>query len=279
MHVPTLARERLRRFELARTLKRRHVTPRRIRQLRRLALLLARPFVGRSLRALATIAGTDKWNAHWYAQHYEKHFAPFRWKRLNILEIGIGGYADPDSGGESLLTWKHYFPRARVFGLDIEPKQHLDESRIRTIRGSQVDAELLRSLSTEVGGFDIVIDDGSHENQHVVATFEVLFPLLRAGGLYAVEDTQTSYWPSFGGSSDDLHAAPTMMNYFKRLTDAVNHPEFLIEGYEPTYLDRHVFALHFYHNLVIVHKHLSGERSNILTNPALRARVSVTPAR
>ena len=268
-------REVLRRSQFLRDVKRRVTTPHNRRRLRRMALLLGSPFIGRSLRRLAAIAGTDKWGGHWYAQHYEAHFARLRHKRLNLLEIGIGGYDDPQLGGESLLVWKHYFPRARIYGLDIHPKHGIDEHRIRAIQGSQADAELLRRVSAEVGGFDIVIDDGSHLNEHVIATFEVLFPLLHEGGMYVVEDTQTSYWPAFGGTSDDLRDAPTMMNFFKQLVDTMNHPEFLTEGYEPTYYDRHIFAMHFYHNLVFVHKHESGERSNLIVDDAARRRFSV----
>ncbi|AFZ23802.1 hypothetical protein Cylst_1518 [Cylindrospermum stagnale PCC 7417] len=35
------------------------------------------PFIYRKdLRKLAIFYGTDKWNSHWYAQHYNVHFAP-----------------------------------------------------------------------------------------------------------------------------------------------------------------------------------------------------------
>src|ERR1700688_2245107 len=61
------------------------------------------------LNRLALLFGTDKWGCHWYTQHYERYFGSLKKKRLNLLEIGVGGYENPDEGGESLRMWKAYF--------------------------------------------------------------------------------------------------------------------------------------------------------------------------
>ena len=53
---------------------------------------------------------------------------------------------------------------------------------------------------TDGQGFDIVLDDGGHELRMQQASFEALFPSMRPGGVYIVEDTHTSMWPMFGGS-------------------------------------------------------------------------------
>jgi cephalosporin hydroxylase len=220
---------------------------------------------GRDLRALATHFGTDKWGSHWYADRYQRHFGQRRREPLRVLEIGVGGYDDPHKGGESLRMWKAYFPRARIVGLDITDKRPHDEARITTVVGSQDDPGLLRRLSEEHGPFDIVIDDGSHINAHVIASFEVLFPLLTQRGIYAVEDTQTAYWEQFGGALPSDLASRTSMNYFKRLLDCLNHRE-VPRGpdFAPGYFDRHIVSMHFYHNLVFIHKGLNDEPSNLL---------------
>jgi hypothetical protein len=219
----------------------------------------------RDLPALATYFGTDKWGGHWYAQHYQRHFEAFRTKPIRLLEIGIGGYDDPLKGGESLRMWKAYFPRGLIFGLDVTDKRAHEESRIRTLIGSQDDEELLKSISARYGPFDVIIDDGSHFNAHILKSFRVLFPLLSENGIYAVEDTQTAYWPQFGGAPATDHAAPTSMNVLKSLVDGLNHREFERRGeLSPSYLERHVVALHFYHNLVFVQKGVNDELSNIL---------------
>jgi len=224
------------------------------------------PLFQNDLVTLATLYGTDKWNSHWYAQHYQKHFYPLRQKKLNILEIGIGGYEDPQAGGESLRMWKNYFPKSVIYGIDIYDKKAHEEDRIKIFQGSQEDESFLKELVAISGGFDIIIDDGSHINEHVIKTFNILFPLLNNGGIYVVEDTQTSYWPTYGGNSDDLNSSKTMMSMFKNLVDCLNHEEFIKPGYSPSYFDKHIIAMHFYHNMVFLYKGDNNEGSNIVKN-------------
>ena len=225
---------------------------------------MSAPATGGDLPALAAHFGTDKWGSHWYAQHYERHFAALRGKPLRVLEIGIGGYDDPLKGGESLRMWKAYFPNARICGIDIVDKSAHDEERIRTFTGSQDDEAFLERVSREAGPFDIVIDDGSHVNSHVIQSFRVLFPLLSADGIYVVEDTQTAYWANYGGAPPH-YPTTTSMSFFKRLVDGLNHRE-VPRGadFNPGYLDRHIVALHFYHNMVFVQKGLNDEPSTLL---------------
>lgn len=223
----------------------------------------------RNLSKLALMYGTDKQGRHQYAQHYQHHFEPLRRKELNILEIGIGGYKNPKSGGRSLRMWKAYFPKSRIFGIDIYDKTPHDENRIKTFQGSQTDTSFLKRIVEEIGRVDIIIDDGSHCNDHVITSFKFLFPLLDDKGIYVVEDIQTSYWPDvvedmeYGGSSD-LTAPHTSMNYFKSLIDGLNYEEFTLDNYVPTYFDKHITAMHFYHNLIFVNKGLNDEGSNIV---------------
>jgi hypothetical protein len=222
----------------------------------------------KNLSQLALMYGTDKQGRHRYAQHYQHHFEPWRRKKLNILEIGIGGYINPNAGGRSLRMWKAYFPNSRIFGIDIYDKTPHDAKRIKTFQGSQTDTSFLKRVVEEIGRVDIIIDDGSHHNEHVITSFKFLFPLLTDKGIYVVEDTQTSYWSTvqdmeYGGSSD-LTAPHTSMNYLKSLTDGLNHEEFTSDEYTPTYFDKHITAMHFYHNLVFVYKGFNNEGSNVI---------------
>jgi hypothetical protein len=217
-----------------------------------------------ALTALAERYGSDKWNCHWYAQHYDFHFSKYRTRPVSLLELGIGGYADPTLGGQSLRMWKAFFPLGRVVGLDIFEKFAHVEDRIVIYQGSQVDRHVLRRIIDDCGPFDIIVDDGSHESAHVIASFEYLFTHgLAANGIYAVEDLQTSYWRRFGGS-EDLDNRKTSMAYFKRICDRLNWREWHKPGYRPNYFDEHVVSLHFYHNLVFVYKGENTEESNLV---------------
>ncbi len=217
----------------------------------------------KDLTRLGKIFRTDKATRHSYTRHYETHLSKFRKRKIKLIEIGVGGYNKPNKGGKSLRMWKHYFPKGRIYGIDIEDKRNLEEKRIKIFQGSQVDHEFMTNVLNETGDPDIIIDDGSHMNDHVITTFKMLFPRLKTGGIYIIEDTQTAYWPRYKGSSTDLNARETSMTYFQSLTHCLNHQEFLIPDYKPTYFDKHIESVHFYHNLVILHKGLNNEPSNI----------------
>lgn len=234
----------------------------RLRRRLRRSHLAAWP-IRKDLRALARFYGSDKWGAHRYAAHYQQHFGPLRRDKLTILEIGVGGYRVPYAGGESLRMWKRFFPRARVYAIDIFDKSPLNEDRIRIFQGSQDDPVFLRSVVDAAGPFDIIVDDGSHVNAHVLASFEFLFPHLRSGGWYVIEDLQTSYWPDFGGSEDPL-AADTGIALCKRIADGLNWEEF--RSRPPGRFDAEITAIHLYHNLALIKKGDNREAS--LTAPS-----------
>ncbi len=231
---------------------------------RRLQHVLFRVFFGSNLKALSLLYGTDKWGEHWYAQYYQTHFSPLRHKKLNILEIGIGGYSDSEAGGGSLRVWRTYFPKSQIYGIDIYDKSCHDERRIKTFQGSQVDDVFLANVISRIGELDIVIDDGSHVNEHALHAFKYLFPRMSEGGLYVIEDTQTSYWPEYGGSTLEKNSPGTTMGFFKQLVDGLNHSEYMIDHYEPSYYDENITGLHFYHNMIFIQKGLNNEASNFL---------------
>ena len=134
-----------------------------------------------------------KW--HHYIPIYERYFSSFRDQTVRFLEIGV-------FRGGSLKMWREYFgPEAVIYGVDKDPKcvryggEH-GEVRI----GSQDDEKFLLSVVEEMGGVDIVLDDGSHQVKHLKKSFNVLFPLLSEGGVYMAEDLHTSYWRGYGGA-------------------------------------------------------------------------------
>lgn len=220
--------------------------------------------IGRTsnLTHLAKVYSTDKWGEHYYTPHYQLHFQPFKYKNINLLEIGVGGYDDPLKGGASLRMWKRYFPFAKIFSLDIFDKSFHEENRIKIYNGSQVDQQFLNSIVDKCKKFDLIIDDGSHINKHVIQSFEYLFPFLSNEGIYVIEDTQTSYWPEFGGDSIDLNNSTSLMTYFKKFTDGLNYMEYKNIEYSPSYFELNIISIHFYHNLIFIYKGPNNEKSN-----------------
>lgn len=210
------------------------------------------------LTELAAHYGTDKWGGlHWFTPHYEKHFGPMRYDPVRVLEIGIGGFNFPALGGESLRMWQRYFPRGLIYGLDIFDKS-VSGPRIRTIKGSQNDPELLRALGEELGPFDIVIDDGSHHNEHVRTSFEALFGYVRPGGFYVIEDLHTSYWPRLGGEAPP-GSPRTSIGMIKDLLDQIHFREFADVDDEQARSATHPSEVFVYHNLAFLGKGVNSE--------------------
>jgi len=223
-------------------------------KLRRIYINASSIFYGSNLNVLGKLHRTDKIGTHFYTPHYMTHLKKLRLKKVRLLEIGVGGYDDPNLGGNSLKMWKSYFPYGQIYSLDIYDESALQEPRIKIFKGSQVDIEFLNGVLKETGELDIIIDDGSHINEHVIKTFNFLFPKLKDSGIYVVEDTQTSYREDHGGDSQNLNNPKTMMNYFKNLIDCLNSEEFKISNWEWEYFNDKIASMHFYHNLIFIYK-------------------------
>nr|AIW62989.1 sugar O-methyltransferase [uncultured bacterium BAC-AB1442/1414/561] len=221
------------------------------------------------LAGLMLRLGSDKWGLHYYTEHYQTYLRHLRDSPVVLVEIGIGGFDVPNVGGGSLRAWSRYLHRAVVCGVDIENKTTVPGQRIRTFRGDQADPDFLRSVVRETGSPDVVVDDGSHRSSDVTATFRALFPMLRSGGVYIVEDLQTSYWPRFGGSSSDLSSDRTSMGFLKGLVDGLNHEEISrSSGRGAADTDTQISGLHFHHNLAVVMKGRNEEGSLPEWHPA-----------
>jgi hypothetical protein len=205
------------------------------------------------LGELSVRYGSDKWASfHWYTQHYEKYLACYRDLPVRILEIGIGGYGR-ELGGASLRMWRRWFPRGRIVGLDKVDKSALTAPRVTVVTGDQSDPGVLARVAREHGPFDVVIDDGSHVNSHIHSTFATLFPHVRGGGMYVVEDLQTAYWPSFGGVAGATAPTHTSVGLLKTLLDDLHHAERLSAGLAGDTAGT-VVGVHVHHNIAFVEK-------------------------
>ena len=204
-----------------------------------------------SLEMLCIKYGGDKLS-HNYTEHYQRLFSPIRKRKLKILEIGVGGFDDPNAGGESLRMWRDFFPNSMIYGIDIFDKHGVDDRRIKTFKGDQSCPEFLGELIAQIGQPDIIIDDGSHRNEHVLASFHTLFPHLAHDGYYVIEDLYTSYWKCMGGNWENGQEKDTSIAMLKSLIDSLNYR--YIPGRIPSQLDRDVVSLNFYRKLVIIQK-------------------------
>ena len=208
------------------------------------------------LNTLGLKYGTDKNNAkghHAFCDIYESYLKGWKYKNIALIELGVGGYHFPDRGGESLRMWYEYFTNAKLIGVDIYPKEGIIKDRTELWQGSQTDKDLLHTIIERNADapLRILIDDASHHNKLTVESFNVIFPMLKSGDLYFVEDLQTSYWETeeFGGS--EIPGTPgTSMAFFTDLTHQLNW-EF--HDYVNEFANQISF-IHFYKELIVIKK-------------------------
>ena len=126
-----------------------------------------------------------------YYSVYQQYFSNISDDRLKILEIGT-------YEGVSTKIFSRFFKNSTIVAIDLITRD-IDFSQFDNVvylKADQTDENALLSICDKYAsdGFDIVIDDASHFGFYSLCSFRVLFPRLRNGGYYVVEDWGTGYW-------------------------------------------------------------------------------------
>lgn len=148
---------------------------------------------------LARKYGSDKcpWISHTYTPEYHRLLNGLNVK--NMLEIGIGNVplmmpivGEKYQPGASLRMWRDYFPEANVYGCDIVSSVLFEEDRIKTFWVDQSSEEILQKQVPDLQ-YELILDDGSHNPDHMETSFKALWPRVSPNGLYIIEDIHVSY--------------------------------------------------------------------------------------
>ncbi len=144
-------------------------------------------------------------NYHYYTIGYYELLKDFKPK--SMLEIGIGFYEMMSNyagsnykKGASLYMWRDFFKNCKVYGADIVQDCMFEDEGIETILCDQSKPEHLKQIINILGEQDLILDDGSHINQHQFTTFLTLWEHLREGGLYIIEDLDKTLVDPIGHS-------------------------------------------------------------------------------
>jgi Methyltransferase domain len=203
---------------------------------------------------------SDKWEHYLFI--YEAALARFvpDGRPVRLLEIGV-------QNGGSLQIWSKYLPKgSALVGIDIDNKcaELVTAPNVSMYIGDATDPVWLGHALGD-SRFDVIIDDGSHRSDDIVASFEACFPRLDAGGTYIVEDLHCSYFASHGGGFRRPGAA---MEWFKGLADALNVDHFESDGFEKLDstslerlrdLGRQIACISFFDSVVLIQK-LASEK-------------------
>lgn len=209
-----------------------------------------------SLDKLFIKHGTDKSSQHHnYSPYYEKHFEKFRFTNTKLVAVGIGGYEYPDRGGGDIKAFSEYFisQKAQIHAIDLYDKSGLKfDPRVSVYKGSQDDGDFLMEVMLKCGEPDIIIDDASHINIPTIQTFKHLFPWLKSGGIYVIEDTETALYKSeeYKGADPLDFTAQTSLNFVRSLINDLNK-KFIQNSHDFIY---EIKSLHLYQNIVFIEK-------------------------
>lgn len=184
-----------------------------------------------------------------YLPVYDRALAHLQGQPVSFLEIGV-------FRGGSVRMWRDFFAAgSAVTFIDIDPACKALELPGTDIRiGDQTDAGFLGALGQEKGPFDLIVDDGGHQMHQQITSFRALWPHLKDGGIYIVEDVHTSYWPGFGGG---LRAPGSFVEFAKDLVDRM-HSWYTEDdaGFPLHPMAREIGSIAFHDSLVILEKQL-----------------------
>jgi hypothetical protein len=178
--------------------------------------------------------GPGLWKWRHYFPIYERHFARFRGRAVNVTEVGIY------SGG-SLPMWLDYFGAgAHIYGTDIEDACRAYASdRVDVFIGDQADPAFWKEFLAVVPSIEVFIDDGGHEAHQQIATLKAVLPAISPGGIYLCEDSH--------GPAHAFHA----------FVDSLGHALHAVSpGSEPTPFQQHVSSIHRYPLVTVIEKTL-----------------------
>jgi hypothetical protein len=171
---------------------------------------------------------TDKITQGYYPVY--KRIAREIGPEARVCEIGV--YM-----GESLKLWKILFPRGFIVGVDNIPTSRWPEGTA-TVISEQDSPHLPKILSSLIMkhkdpcsirsvGFDLIVDDASHDGTKTWMTYNRLWPLVAPGGYYVIED----WYVGFDSSTrvEDpvmLSLAGSFMLQFREPGDALESAEY-----------------------------------------------------
>jgi len=204
---------------------------------------------------------TDKISSHKYHLIYDFFFQSLYNQSGSLLEIGI-------QKGESLRMWHELFKNMNIYGVDMDnysisdiQKQGDNLDRLTLLSNIKQGENIDHLDKVDIPELRIVIDDASHYPPHQIETFNNLFPRLENGGLYIIEDIETSYWTAgrklYGNSMNyGVGSNGSTVEIFKGVVEGINNKNSKIyrEQFIPQVIQEYIMSVVFALNCIIVIK-------------------------
>jgi hypothetical protein len=187
-----------------------------------------------SLEEISKRYRSDKGSVyHNYLEIYEKYFSKFRNNLENFLEIGLWE-------GDSIRMWRDYFNTGHLVGADILDLSHVVLPNTQIHICDQSDRNQLSDLVNKTfNEFNIIIDDGGHWQHQQQITLGFMFPFLKSGGVFVIEDLHTANHPAYTRPGD---VATLQILHDWKQSGKLQSNCMTLE--EIAYLEKHVSKIH-----------------------------------
>ncbi len=194
-----------------------------------------------------------------YGPPYENNFEAVRGEVKTFCELGV-------NHGQSLIGWSRYFPNAQIIGVELpdngpcvaftsgkkQPPSHVKiHDRIKVEYGDAMDSEWLKKIANKYGGFDIVLDDCSHQGIQMKTSFLALWEFTKF--VYAVEDLHTQMEKKYAWCVKEE-------NFIKGYIQSIIKERKKIKNQDVTgktnwnSIDKTIRIIKFDHNVIFIHK-------------------------
>ena len=139
---------------------------------------------------------SDKSKIHNYHLVYGSLFKK-KEKVKKVLEIGLGtdntnlisNMGSRGKPGASVRAFRDFFPKAKIYGADIDKKILFKDKGINTYYVDQTNLKSLKSLYKKIGSnFDLIIDDGLHAPYANINVIISSLNYLKKDGYLVIED-------------------------------------------------------------------------------------------
>lgn len=134
---------------------------------------------------------TDKYSLGYYPAYRE--LASRIGPAGRVLEVGV-------AYGGSLLMWQELFPDGLVAGADIDLGATWPRGTVRIVAGQDTPELAAAAREASPEGYDLIVDDASHHGGLSAATWRLLWPLVKPGGWYVLEDWPVAYLQPWAGT-------------------------------------------------------------------------------
>ena len=180
-----------------------------------------------SLTELGLKYSTDKATYHSFTGFYDNLLSLDRENVKTLIEVGV-------AGGSSIKMWREYFKNSKIYCFDYSLDCANTVNRLKDVIFSYANQDSKESLKNAISNdialnsVDIIIDDGGHFSTQQRNTLEVLWPYLKSGGVFIVEDIHTNirhWYPnpiSWNANKYYWDESPTMFDTLLKIQTGVH---------------------------------------------------------